>query len=71
MKLEEGVHGQVSNFAGTDWHLIDCNNPPSPDTLLEMGRLEKAWKRDRSQSGSRHNSLNGSRGTIVFTAKDD
>ncbi|KAI8082150.1 hypothetical protein BDF21DRAFT_451564 [Thamnidium elegans] len=71
MKLEEGVHGQVSNFAGTDWHLIDSNNPPSPDTLLEMGRLEKAWKRGRSQSGSRHNSLNGSRGSIVFTAKED
>jgi rhodanese-related sulfurtransferase len=50
MKLEEGVHGQVSNFAGTDWHRIDSTHPPSPDTQKEMGRLEKAWKRGSSMS---------------------
>lgn len=67
MKLEEGVHGEVSNFAGLDWHLIDLTNPPSPETQREMGRLEKAWKRGRSQSGSRHNSThirNSSNGSI-------
>lgn len=53
MKLEEIVHGQVSNFAGTDWQHVN-NLPPSPDTQLEMGRLEKAWKRGKI---SRHNSL--------------
>ncbi|KAI8085843.1 uncharacterized protein B0P05DRAFT_635802 [Gilbertella persicaria] len=55
MKLEEGVHGGMSNFAGTDWRLIDLTNPPSPDTQREMGRLERAWKRGRSTSNaSRH-----------------
>jgi hypothetical protein len=53
MKMEEGVHGKVSNFAGTDWHLADLTNPPSPDTQKEMGRLEKAWKRGRSSSNVR------------------
>ncbi|KAI7893330.1 uncharacterized protein EV154DRAFT_439865 [Mucor mucedo] len=72
MKLEEGVHGVVSNFAGTDWHLTDATHPPSPDTQKEMGRLEKAWKRGRSQSGSRHRSLSSSsRGSIIFSAKDN
>lgn len=52
MKMEEAVHGQVSNFAAVDWHLIDFTNPPSPDTQREMGRLERAWKRDRSNSRS-------------------
>ncbi|GAN01596.1 hypothetical protein MAM1_0009d01030 [Mucor ambiguus] len=56
MKMEEGVHGQVSNFAGTDWHLADLTNPPSPDTQKEMGRLEKAWKRGRSSSNVRSRS---------------
>ncbi|KAL9544295.1 hypothetical protein MBANPS3_007701 [Mucor bainieri] len=56
MKMEEGVHGQVSNFAGTDWHLADSTNPPSPDTQKEMGRLEKAWKRGRSSSNARSRS---------------
>ncbi|KAI8389309.1 hypothetical protein BD560DRAFT_381252 [Blakeslea trispora] len=55
MKLEESVHGETSNFAGTDWRLIDLTNPPSPDTQREMKRLEKAWKRGRSTSNaSRH-----------------
>ena len=55
MKLEEGVHGETSNFAGTDWRLIDLTNPPSPDTQREMTRLERAWKRGRSASNaSRH-----------------
>ncbi|CEP14805.1 hypothetical protein [Parasitella parasitica] len=53
MKMEESVHGKVSNFAGTDWHLADLANPPSPDTQKEMGRLEKAWKRGRSSSSVR------------------
>lgn len=52
MKLEQGVHGEVSNFAGTDWHLIDLTNPPSPDTQKEMGRLEKAWKKGSSRPSS-------------------
>lgn len=69
MKLEQGVHGEVSNFAGTDWQRIDSNHPPSPDTQKEMGRLEKAWKRgssmsqisnSNSSSGSRHQSLSHS-----------
>lgn len=68
MKLEEGVHGEVSNFAGLDWHLIDLTNPPSPETQREMGRLEKAWKRGRSQSGSRHSHMrNSSNGSIKGT----
>ncbi|KAK4509219.1 uncharacterized protein ATC70_007569 [Mucor velutinosus] len=56
MKMEEVVHGQVSNFAGTDWHLADLTNPPSPDTQKEMGRLEKAWKRGRASSNARSRS---------------
>ncbi|KAI7870175.1 hypothetical protein BDF14DRAFT_1775315 [Spinellus fusiger] len=49
MKLEESVHGQTSNFAGTDWHLIDVGHPPSPDTQREMKQLQKAWRaRDKS-----------------------
>lgn len=60
MKMEEGVHGKVSNFAGTDWHLADLSNPPSPDTQKEMGRLEKAWKRGRSSSNVRPLSGSGS-----------
>ncbi|KAI9481201.1 MAG: protein-tyrosine phosphatase-like protein [Benjaminiella poitrasii] len=50
MKLEEGVHGEVSDFAGIDWRLIDLANPPSPETQKEMGRIEKAWKRGKSMS---------------------
>ncbi|KAI8991295.1 protein-tyrosine phosphatase-like protein [Mycotypha africana] len=58
MKMEEGVHGQVSNFASTDWQLM-LTNPPSPDTQKEMGRLERVWKRGRSSSNvTRNTSLN-------------
>jgi hypothetical protein len=73
MKLEEGVHGEVSNFAGIDWHLIDVSNPPSPDTQKEMGRLEKAWKRGRSQSTSRHRSTSSASSSRknLFTNQDE
>lgn len=68
MKLEQGVHGEVSNFAGTDWHLIDLTNPPSPDTQKEMGRLEKAWKRG---SSSRPSSVaSDSRSTSLSSASN-
>ncbi|KAG0166315.1 hypothetical protein DFQ28_007429 [Apophysomyces sp. BC1034] len=45
MKLEESIHGRVSNFAGTEWHLIDSTNPPSPDSQQEIGKLQKAWRK--------------------------
>ncbi|OAD68107.1 hypothetical protein PHYBLDRAFT_160235 [Phycomyces blakesleeanus NRRL 1555(-)] len=50
MKLEESVHGQVSNFAGTDWHLIDTTHPPSPDSQREIGKLQKAWREQSNRS---------------------
>jgi hypothetical protein len=70
MKLEEDVHGQVSNFAGTDWHRIDSTHPPSPDTQKEMGRLEKAWKRGSSMSSSRHQSLSNSGSSSSSSSKE-
>jgi hypothetical protein len=43
MKIEGGVHGQVSNFAGSDWH---ANSMPSPELTRELRRLEREWERD-------------------------
>lgn len=48
MKMEQVVHGTVSNFVGHDW----SQHPSSPDTQKEMNRLVRAWKR-----GSRSSSI--------------
>ncbi|KAI8393572.1 uncharacterized protein BYT42DRAFT_601210 [Radiomyces spectabilis] len=52
MKLEESVHGQVSNFAGSDWHIIDLSNPPSPDSQREIRKLQTAWKKGSSSTAT-------------------
>lgn len=52
LKLEQSVHGKVSNFATLDWQ----TNPPSPGSQLALGKLQMAWKNNSSGNGSSSNS---------------
>ncbi|KAI7849334.1 hypothetical protein BDC45DRAFT_574047 [Circinella umbellata] len=42
LKLEKGVHGQVSNF-GYNWQSVDPSIPPSPESQKAIGKVESAW----------------------------
>ncbi|KAI8145003.1 hypothetical protein BJV82DRAFT_604480 [Fennellomyces sp. T-0311] len=43
LKLEESVHGQVSNFATPNWQCVDPSIPPSPESQQAIGRVKMAW----------------------------
>lgn len=47
MRIEDGVHGSVSNFVGPDWNE---GSMPSPELTREIERLEREWEKDSNGS---------------------
>ncbi|KAI9493140.1 hypothetical protein BDB00DRAFT_788193 [Zychaea mexicana] len=43
LKLEECVHGQVSNFGAPNWQSVDPSIPPSPESQQALGKVKMAW----------------------------
>lgn len=48
MRIEDGIHGVVSNFVGPD--SANEGSMPSPELTREIERLEKEWEKDSNES---------------------